>query len=67
MVSINQTGSSSTAHPKDSNIVLAKPIPESDAQNNLPQRYYTYIFWRKKRDSWIFLNKIKILGDSGSN
>jgi len=38
-VVINQTASSSTSQPKDSNIVLAKPLPETDAHNNLPERY----------------------------
>jgi len=37
-VVINQTASSSTSQPKDSNIVLAKPLPETDAHNNLPER-----------------------------
>jgi len=36
---INQTSSTSTSQPKDSNIVLAKPLPETDVQNNLPERY----------------------------
>jgi len=39
IVVANQTTATSTSKPKESNLVLAKPVQESDAQNDLPDRY----------------------------